>query len=103
MDLSQSNYALRLAPRYLKGQRPGHPSLPCLVTPEMAASLSQAQDELRLRELFIRVLQCGLDYVDVSLEDRSGVVPPTGPADLKTALSKEGWNQDASRPQRFLR
>jgi hypothetical protein len=103
VDLGQVNYALRLAPRFLKGEKPGHPKVPCLVTPEMAQSLSRAQDALRLRELFIRVLECGNDFVDVQLEDRSGLSPKTGPSDLNKAMVAEGWKADPATPKRFLR
>lgn len=103
VDLSQTNYALRLAPRYLKGEKPGQPCTPCIVTASQAESLSRAQDALRLRELFLRVLDCGVGYVDVQLEDRSGQLPSTGAADLQAALQKEGWQRDATQSKRFLR
>jgi len=102
VDLAESNYAMRLAPKYLRGEKPGHPKVPCVLTRTMAESLSKAQDKLRLTELYMRVLECGTDHVDLALEDRSGLRPKNAPLTLDAALQGEGWKKDPSRPGRYL-
>lgn len=103
VDLAEMNYALRLAPKYLRGEKPGHPKVPCVLTKPMAESLSRAQDRLRLTEHYVRVLECGLEFVEIQLEDRSGLTPRNAGATLDAAMQGEGWKRDAARPQRYLR
>jgi hypothetical protein len=103
VDLSESNYAMRLAPKYLAGERPGAKREPCLVSSELAQALSRAQDGFRLRELFIRVEHCAETFVDASLEDRSGSPVPKGEAQLDSAMGAQGFKRDPARPRRYLR
>lgn len=103
VDLTRANYALRLAPQYRKGERPGSIPTPCVVDAQIAASLSRAQDVLRLRELYLRIQECADESVTVVLEDRSGTAPRNGPRELKTALEAQGLKLDTSHPNRFLR
>ena len=103
VDLTRANYALRLAPQYRRGERPGSVPTPCWVSQPVAASLSRAQDALRLRELFLRITECGGDAVSVALEDRAAGVPRNAASELRSALEGQGLKQDASHPNRFLR
>ena len=102
VDLAESNYAMRLAPKFLRGEKPGHPKVPCTLTKSMADSLSRAQDKLRITELYMRVNECGPDYVDLALEDRAGLKPKKAGETLDAALQGEGWKKDPAKPGRYL-
>lgn len=103
VDLTRQDYALRLAPKYLKGERPGHPIEPCLMEIKAAESLSRAQNTLRLREYYLRIHECGGLSAEITLEDRTGHAPADAARTLSAALQAEGWKADPASPRRWVR